>query len=346
VPDFRDLPLAANLGIFAGAAAVVWLAGTRIASYANTLAERTGIAKAIVGAVLLGGITSLPEIATTTTAAAGGNARLAVNNLLGGVAMQVAVLALADAAIGKDALSSIVARPSVLLLGALNILLLVLIAMGIAAGDVPVLGMGAWTIGLAVAYAAAMVIMGRSRASEAWRPGRAVQQRSRQEKGKHTEPRTTARIAAYTAFAGAAIFAAGFILTRTGEALAEQTGLGASFVGAVLVAIATSLPEVSSTIAAVRLGQYELAFADIFGTNLFDLALVTVSDAVYDGPPVLQEAGAFSIFAVLLGLAVTAIYLAGLIERRDRVVLRMGIDSALVLLVYLGGLAVLYRLRE
>jgi cation:H+ antiporter len=116
-------------------------------------------------------------------------------------------------------------------------------------------------------------------------------------------------------------------------------------VGAVLVAIATSLPEVSSTVAAVRLGQYELAFADIFGTNLLDLALVTLADAGYAGPPVLNEVGRFSSFAALLGIAVTGIFLGGLIERRDRVVLRMGVDSALVLVVYLGGLLVLYGLR-
>jgi cation:H+ antiporter len=152
-------------------------------------------------------------------------------------------------------------------------------------------------------------------------------------------------IAGYTALAAAAIFAAGYVLARTGEALAEQTGLGASFVGAVLVAIATSLPEVSSTLAAVRLGQYELAFADIFGTNLLDIALIALADAVYSGGPVLGEVGAFSAFAALLGIAVTAIFLGGLIERRDKVVLRVGVDSLLVLLVYAGGLAVLFRLR-
>jgi cation:H+ antiporter len=127
--------------------------------------------------------------------------------------------------------------------------------------------------------------------------------------------------------------------------LAEQTGLGASFVGAVLVAIATSLPEVSSTLAAVRLGHLELAFGDIFGTNLFDVAAVALADAVYAGGPVLREVGPFSVCAALLGMLVTGIYLAGLIERRDRVVLRMGVDSLLGLLVYLGGLALLYRLR-
>lgn len=347
MPDFGGLPLPANLAVFAAAAAIVWLAGTRIAGYASTLAERTGIGAAVVGALLLGGITSLPEVATTGAAAAGGNAALAVNNLLGGVAMQVAILALADAAIGRGALSAIVARPTVLLQATLNILLLVLVATGITAGDVPFLGLGAWTAGIALVYLGAMIVIARSHAPEAWRPVRrvAAETASETEASAAKETRSTGRIVAYTVVAATAIFAAGYVLARTGEALAEQTGLGASFVGAVLVAIATSLPEVSSTLAAVRLGQLELAFGDIFGTNLFDVALVSLADAVYGGGQVLGEVGAFSVCAALLGILVTAIYLGGLIERRDRVVLRMGVDSLLVLLVYLGGLVMLYRLR-
>lgn len=347
MPAFGDLSLAANLAVFAAAAAVVWLAGTRIAGYASTLADRTGIGKAVVGALLLGGITSLPEIATTGSAAASGNAALAVNNLLGGIAMQVAILALADAAIGRGALSAIVARPTVLLQATLNILLLAILAIGITAGDVPFLGMGAWTAAIAAAYLTSMVIIGRSQAPAAWRPGREVARGTAGDKARDTgkETRSTGRVALYTAASGAAIFVAGYVLAHTGEALAEQTGLGASFVGAVLVAVATSLPEVSSTLAAVRLGHLELAFGDIFGTNLFDVAAVTLADAVYAGGPVLREVGAFSTCAALLGILVTAIFLGGLIERRDRVVLRMGVDSLLVLLVYLGGLALLYQLR-
>ena len=352
MPSFGDLPLAGNLALFAAAAAVVWLAGTRVASYANTIAERTGLGKAVVGTILLGGITSLPEVATTGTAAAVGNAALAVNNILGGVAMQVAILALADVAIGRDALSSVVARPTVLLIGALNILLLTMVAAAITVGDMPFLGLGAWTCAILAVYFASMVAIARTNAPKAWLPGSGwtdgpgARAQAPSAGDSRADPRSSGRIVGYTVLAGAAIFAAGFLLARTGEALAEQTGLGASFVGAVFVALATSLPEVSSTLAAVRLGQYELAFGDIFGTNLFDLVLLTLADAVYSGPPVLERVGGFSVFAALLGIAVTAIYLSGLIERRNRVVLRMGVDSLLVLLVYLGGLVILFRLRQ
>ena len=90
---FGGLSLWLNLAIFAASAAVVWVAGTRVAELADVIARRTGLGHAVVGLLLLAGITSLPEIAVTVTASAGGNPQLAVNNLLGSVAMQVAILA-------------------------------------------------------------------------------------------------------------------------------------------------------------------------------------------------------------------------------------------------------------
>jgi cation:H+ antiporter len=141
------------------------------------------------------------------------------------------------------------------------------------------------------------------------------------------------------------ILAAGYLLTRTGEALAEQTGLGSSFVGAIFVALATSLPEISTIYAIVRLKRYVMAFSDIFGTNIIDIALILLIDLTYGGPPVLNEMGDFSIFAAALGVVVTLIYLAGLIERKDRKIGRLGVDSWIVVLAYLGGVMVLYTLR-
>jgi cation:H+ antiporter len=73
--------------------------------------------------------------------------------------------------------------------------------------------------------------------------------------------------------------------------------------------------------------------------------LLFFADVAYPGGPVLNEAGRFSLFAMLLGMAMTTIYLAGFIERRNRAILRMGVDSLLVLCLYVGGLIILFHLR-
>ncbi|WP_425487071.1 hypothetical protein [Microvirga makkahensis] len=64
------------------AAACVWWAGTRLTGYLDAIADRTGIGQAFAGMLLLGGITSLPEIAAASTSSWTGNASLAINNLL------------------------------------------------------------------------------------------------------------------------------------------------------------------------------------------------------------------------------------------------------------------------
>ena len=148
-----------------------------------------------------------------------------------------------------------------------------------------------------------------------------------------------------TVVAAAVILAAGFLLSQTGDAIASQTGLGQSFVGAVLLGLSTSLPEISTVVSAMRLRQYEMAISDILGTNLFNIALIFLVDAVYPGPPVLNEVGSFSLFVSLLGILLTTIYLVGLIERRNRTFARMGIDSLATLVVYGVGLFLLYQMR-
>lgn len=342
--DMSGLPLWALIGLFGASAGVVWLSGTRLAYYADAIARRTGIGSAALGVLLLGGITSSPEIAVAGSSALAGNAPLAVNNLLGGFAMQVAILAFADALIRKGALTQAVPDPIVLLQGVMGMLLTALVAAGIAAGDIPLMGAGVWSWGLLAAFLIALRLVVKSEGNPSWK---VIGQPPAQEIGQSERAAEHSAFGLYarTALAGLAIFAMGYLLSRSGEAIAETTGLGQNFFGAVFVAIATSLPEISTVIAAIKLRRYVMAVSDIFGTNLFDIALIFLVDLVYSGPPVLNEVGPFAIVAAMIGIVITGIYMAGLIERRDPMVFGIGIDSIAVGTVYLGGIGLLYALR-
>lgn len=352
--NFKDNSLWINIAVFTVSAVAVWIAGTRITGYADKIATVTGIGHAAVGLVLLAGVTSLPEVAVSVTSAAEGSPALAVNNLLGSIALQITILAIADALIGRDALTSIVGAPIILLQMAMNALLLVLVAVAILTGDRPLFFAGAWTWAMFFMYAFAIWKISKSQGRQHWIAKKTAHQKEADERrkrkqkensGKDEEDDSLKALAIKTAITGAAILVAGFLLSRTGDAIAQQTGLGQSFVGAVLIAISTSLPELSSVIAAVRLSRYEMAISDIFGTNLFNVGMIFLVDAVYRDGLVVNELGPFSLFASLLGIALASIYLVGLIERRDRTVARMGIDSFAVLLCYIGGLFILYQLR-
>lgn len=153
------------------------------------------------------------------------------------------------------------------------------------------------------------------------------------------------RLYIYSTVTGLAILVAGWALAQTGDALAEQTNLGASFVGVALVAGSTSLPELSTTLGAVRRGNHEMAVSNILGTNCLEVALFFLADVVYREGPILAGTDRSAFFAAALGMAVTCTYLLALLERRDRTILGMGIGSFAVLLIYFTGLAGLYSRR-
>ena len=369
--DFEQWSLWLLAGVFAASAAVVWAAGSRLAGYVDSISGRTGMGQGFAGMVLLGGITSLPEVAVSVSASLTGEAGLAVNNLLGAVAAQVALLTLADALIGRDALTSKVVKPVVLLQAALNVVLLALVAAAVTAGDVAVGGVGAWSAALLLGYFASVWALSRYRRRMPWtvnpdtdgsagRPAKAEGKGTARHEGEEDEPdrnekaggggaseRLSLRaLVLRTAAAAACILAAGYLLSQTGSAAAAKSGLGSAFFGATFLALATSLPEISTMVGAVRLRRFEMALGDIFGTSLFNAALIFLIDALAPGPPVLSRVGAFSAFGALLGLVLTAVFMAGVIERRNRTVLRMGWDSLAALAFYAAGVAVLWTLRD
>ncbi len=305
--------------------------------------------QAFAGLLLLGGATSLPELANAATASLGGNASLAVNSLLGSVSMNVVLLALADPVLGRDALTSVVGRPTTRVQGTLDVILLALVLMGIAAGEQALFGVGLWSLSVLPAFAGMLWLSSRYEDSEAWvaSPTEAVAEPASTATEQHGAKAGGLRgLIAKTAVAAAVILVAGFLLSKSGEAIAEQTGLRPGVVGFLLLGRATSLPEISSMVAAVRQGRYELAIGDVFGTNMFDLALIPVADVFFRGGAILSEAGRFEMVAALLGIVLTCVYIIGLLERENRTLLRMGYDSVAALAIYAVGLVILFTLGE
>lgn len=341
----ESLSLPLNLGLFIAAAIAVWLAAVRLTGYADEIATRTRLGQEVVGLLLLGGVTSLPELAVATTATLQGTPELSINDVLGSAAVNVVLLALADALIRREALTSVQGSPKVLLIGVLGIAMMALVVAPAITGDQLLLGIGRWSWIMLLVYFAAVWVMAHSHAGEAWKPLRAHRGRraGQGEEGDSNAP--LSRLALRAALAAAVILLAGFLLARTGEAVARETGLGTNFFGVVFLAFATSLPEASTVFAAVRRKRYEMAISDVLGTNLFNVTIIVVVDAIHPGGPVLIETGRFASFGALLALLLTALFLAGMVERRDRTIGRLGFDSILALLVYGAGLAVLYALR-
>lgn len=341
--NLDQLSVTVNAGIFLGAAIAVWIAGTKLARYADAIAEKTGMGREFLGIMLLGGVTSLPELAVATTATLRGAPALSVNDVLGSAAVNVIILAVADAISGKKALTAVQGSPLLMLQGVLGILLLAFAAAPALTGDSVVLGAGMWSWAMLATYIIAVRLIARSNANDAWRA--AHSEAAKDEAQSKSDQRALRPVIVRTVIAGGVILVAGFLLASSGEALAHQTGLGTSFFGAVFLAFATSLPEWSTVISATRIGRYEMAISDVFGTNLFNVTILVFVDVLHRGGPVMVEAGSFAAFAALLALTLTGFYMIGMLERRDRSFLRMGWDSLAVIATYGAGVAVLHGLR-
>jgi cation:H+ antiporter len=337
--------------IFLGAAGATWAAGIALSKTTDTLDARLGLGEDLGGLILLSVAGSLPEVAITITAAAQGNIQLAAGNLIGGIAIQTMVLLICDFAVGPTRpLTYLVGRLTPVLEG----LLVVIVVAGVEMGSLlkpstALFGrVNPASIGIVVVWAVGLFIINRAAKNPRWKvetpgaqPGRHRHERAHPDAEHPFASWATAKVWGLFALACLVTLGAGVLLAESGNDLANRVGLNGVIFGATVLAAATALPEISSGVAAVALGDHALAMGDILGGNAFQVCLFLLADLVA-GQPVLQSAGAQNAWLAALGVALTAIYGFGVITRPDRCRARLGPDSILALVVFAVGIAGLF----
>jgi cation:H+ antiporter len=209
-------------------------------------------------------------------------------------------------------------------------------------GDVPIAGFGLGAASLSLAAIAALFLSSGFERQHVWEAVGGPKDSG--EVSSNTAPetdRSTGRLISLIVLTAAVILSAGYMISSTADAIATKTGLASGIVGFVLIGLATSLPELSSITAAVRQRRYQMAIGDVFGTNIFNVLLIFVADVIYREGPVLGEAGRFEAVGSILSVILTGIFIVGLLERRDRTLLRMGYDSLAALLAFAAGIYLL-----
>ncbi len=332
------LSLSTNLALFALATGLIWWAGSRLVVLGDALATRFGMTREVLGLVFLATVTSLPEIVTSLTAASVGNAPLVLGNLFGGITMQTAILAVVDIFFVRQALTSWPRKPTHALEAALIVVLLnALLAISFL-GEVELfLGIGIGALFLTLVYPAAILVLRAYDERSPWLPVDLPEAEKTDEvilKPKSAQTATDKNLMAMTLLAVLVVLVAGYVTADRAGEIARQTGLQSSFVGIALLAASTSMPEVSTTIAAARMGAYTMAIANIFGSNLIMIALVLPSDIFYREGPILAELDRVVQFSIVCGMLVTSIYVVGLLIRRTPRWFGAGVDSWLVLALY------------
>jgi cation:H+ antiporter len=350
VINFSTLPLQSLVILFVAAAIVVWIAGSRLALCGDELAERFKLTREFVGLILLATVTEFPEIVTTITAARVDNAALVLGNMFGGITMQTAILAVVDVFVVHRALTSWPRKPTQTLVAAMLIVLLSLLLAVTIFGDREL----AWNIGvgaviLSCAYPVVIALLRSFDEKQSWAPidypDESENYVGRRPPTNKLEDLSSRTLIVRTVLLSAIILVSGIVLAMSADGIANVSSLGSSFVGTSMLAAATSLPELSTTIAAARIGAYTMAIANIFGSNLIMLALILPADIAYRDGTILAEADRSAQFILAVGIIVTAIYVVGLLVRRTPAFLGAGADSWTVAAIYLGSLFALYAMQ-
>jgi cation:H+ antiporter len=335
------LPVPTVLGLFLACAAVIAVCGVMMTGRADRLADRTGLGEALVGALILGAATSLSGTVVSVTAALDGRASLAFSNSIGGIAAQTAFLALADMTFRRANLEHAAAEATNLIQGVLLIALLALPLVALTAPEVTIWAMHPVSLAIPLVYLGGMAVSRQVRETPMWRPVETSDTRAdTPEEEPETDTGSTLRLSLEFAGLMAIMGIAGWLIAQTGSALIDQVGLSASLVGALMTAVATSLPELVTTLAAVRRGALQLAVGGIIGGNMFDTLFLTLSDAAYRDGSLYHAATREDFFWIATGILMTTALLAGLITRERHGPARMGIDSLALILIYLGAIAI------
>jgi cation:H+ antiporter len=317
---------------------VVVFAGIALAKHADTIAERTKLGRLWIGAVLLAGATSLPELMTDIFAVRLGAADLAVGDLFGSSMANMLILAIIDLIPPRKRVLQQATLDHALAAGlaiSLNAIAVVLVLTRHEAG---VLGVGVGSVVLFGAYVAGTRTVYR----QALRAGAVLTVPDAEEPRTAKGKRTVLRMAVL-GFAGAAaiIVVSAPAFAWSAKGIAEISGLGNTFVGTWLVGLCTSLPELVASLAAVRMGSFDLAVGNLFGSNAFNMAIILPLDLAQPGSlflaldPNHALSGLFAVVLMSLGLA-------AIVYRAEKRFAMIEPDSLLMLMTYFVAIWILY----
>ncbi len=299
---------------FAACIAIILFSGTRLARYGDAISEKTGLGRIWIGLLLLAAITSMPELVTGVSAVALVKLPdLAVGTLLGSCIFNLALIAVMDAVYRPVPILSRVS-PSHIASAASGIMIAAVVVAGIGAGrflsDVTL----GW-INLTGILPLVLYLVGIWWVFRSERNNRAA---SVQVMPAQYEDLSKKTVYLRFALSAAAIIGAGIWLSFVGEEISATYSLHTSFVGSLFLAITTSMPELVVTLAALRLGAVDMAVADVLGSNMFNLALITPVDLAYRRGPVLSSVLGAHLVTALLVIVMSLLVIIGIRFRRQR----------------------------
>ena len=273
---------------------------------------------------------------TTVTEATIGIPNIALGNALGSNLFNIAIIALMDIfLLGRGPFLRLV-KPYHSVSGGIAILLTVLVMLGITViPNAAILGVNPVSFIILFTYVAGVFLLYR------------MEKRDGEEAEGTKQTMGLRRAIAGFCLSGGVIIVSGIFLIHASKAIVEATTLSASFMGAILVAVVTSLPELATSIGALKIKAYDMIVGNLFGSNMFNILTIFFADVAFRRGAIfasLEDGQTDQLILASLGIGITVIATTAIVYRSKRRVLGMGGDAALILIAYLvSAYLIIYR---
>ena len=311
--------------------AIVVVAAIKLAQYGDVIAVRTKLSGMFIGTILMAGATSLPELLAAVNALSIGAPNLAAGGMFGSSMFNMMMLGILDLINQQTRILRRVAMNHALTASLANLLMGLAVFFLLADIDLKIGWVGLDSLVIMIAYVGGIRLLQQQGGSA---PDEAEIDQAKVPSLRHA-------IIGFSLATLVLIIITPYLVESANE-IADITGLSAGFIGATLLAVTTSLPELVATIAAVKIGAYDLAVGNLFGSNLFNMFVLGLTDVFYlDGRFLGAIDPTFALVA-MLGLLLTTLGLIGNIARVERRLLFVEIDALLILIGYFLGMWFLY----
>lgn len=325
---------------FIACSAVIFYSGKKLSYYGDQIAKRTGMGSLWTGFILMAIVTSLPEVVLgVSSVSIVGSADLAVGGVLGSCIFNLTILSLLDALSPGKPLLTRVAGTHVLAVS-LTTILLAMVALGLfLPDDFIVIGwIGVTSLFFIILYLLSVRMMFGLEKQRKLAIIIDIGQRTEES----VSPPSFMSIIIWFIIHAVLVILAALVLPNFAETMAEQTGLGESFVGTVFLAASSSLPEMAVAISAARLGAVDMAVGNLFGSNIFNIMTLSISDLFYTNGYLLKDASDANQITVFTVIAMNSIAIAALTIKPERKKFHyLAWDTLIILLLYIGSMILL-----
>ncbi|MCD6418524.1 sodium:calcium antiporter [bacterium] len=322
-----------------GVGIVIVLAGSWLSRLGDKLAEITGLSSSWIGIILLATITSVPELAATFTSVAAGVKDIGVGNVFGSNMFNMFIIAILDFLQGPGPVMLSVSATQILP-AAQGIFLMALAAAGIFAvqsspeADGEYLG---WLFSslLLISWVVGTFITFRSEQATV----------SDEEYRRKPNRKELRKVIINFGIATTIVIIAGIILIAFAKGIAQAQfhigkltfQLGNSFAGTIIVAIVTSLPELVVSISAYRIGAVNMAIANLFGSNTYNMLLIPIMEIITPKQSIFSGLQNVHLITACFAIILTSVAIMGVVYRSRKSILYLGWDAIAILGFFLLG---------